>query len=557
MRVPPKIRLCAVGAAVALGISGAMGQTAATPAPPTPQAAAAADQALGIKALNMPTADVPVAYAWREYRSSIRLEGGEGPYRVTVDGDLPPGISWEPGANVVTFSGVPQTAGTFNAQITLVDNLAAVTTRTYSFAVQPRPLGIPGCGCVVVTDAESITTTDTDNVFFPAVIGVPEAMHIMDGWMNLDSLEVMDAEAMHITDSITILLAADNVVAEAMHITDTIGIVTEVGVSPVTAPGGTYNLSYSQSFTAVGNTGAATLTPAGTLPTGMAFTTSGATTTLHGTPTQTGIFSFSITVRDTVHTNVVSYSLAISTATQTIAIGALPSPIYGGPAFTLTATASPSGLPVTITSTSSLVSGTNPFTPLVAGTATFQATQAGNSSYSTATPVNFSVSIAPATLTVTGTSQSRAFDQPNPPLTYGITGFVNGDPASIVTGAPTLNLLASPLTTAGYASILTGTGTLAAPNYIFNASNGLLTITPAPQTITFLPLPVLTHTTTFPLTARASSGLAVTYTVTGPASITNSVLTVTGSGPVTVTASQAGNTDYAVATAVVRSFTAQ
>jgi len=81
-------------------------------------------------------------------------------------------------------------------------------------------------------------------------------------------------------------------------------------------------------------------------------------------------------------------------------------------------------------------------------------------------------------------------------------------------------------------------------------------VTKAAQTITFYPLPTLSSGASFPLSARASSGLAVTYSVSGPASISNNVLSVNGSGLVQVTASQTGGTNYNAATPVVRSFTA-
>jgi CSLREA domain-containing protein len=78
----------------------------------------------------------------------------------------------------------------------------------------------------------------------------------------------------------------------------------------------------------------------------------------------------------------------------------------------------------------------------------------------------------------------------------------------------------------------------------------------AAQTITFGPLP----NTTYPqkpiaLTARASSGLPVTYTVTGPATVSGSSLTLTGTGTVQVTATQAGNATYAAAPPISQSFT--
>jgi subtilase family serine protease len=76
------------------------------------------------------------------------------------------------------------------------------------------------------------------------------------------------------------------------------------------------------------------------------------------------------------------------------------------------------------------------------------------------------------------------------------------------------------------------------------------------QTITFGVLANKTYgAASFPLTASASSGLAVAYQVTGPATISGSTLKITGAGIVTVTASQAGNATYAAATPVMQSFT--
>lgn len=78
----------------------------------------------------------------------------------------------------------------------------------------------------------------------------------------------------------------------------------------------------------------------------------------------------------------------------------------------------------------------------------------------------------------------------------------------------------------------------------------------AAQTISFGPLPNVTYGVgPVTLTATASSGLPVSYSVTGPASVTGSTLTITGVGTVTVTASQAGNASYAPATPVSQAFT--
>jgi sugar lactone lactonase YvrE len=78
------------------------------------------------------------------------------------------------------------------------------------------------------------------------------------------------------------------------------------------------------------------------------------------------------------------------------------------------------------------------------------------------------------------------------------------------------------------------------------------------QTITFSGLPA---TATFAsagpytLNATSTSGLAVSYSVSGPATISGNILTITGAGAVVVTASQAGSAEYTAATSVSQTIT--
>ncbi|OUD12297.1 MBG domain-containing protein [Thioflexithrix psekupsensis] len=74
------------------------------------------------------------------------------------------------------------------------------------------------------------------------------------------------------------------------------------------------------------------------------------------------------------------------------------------------------------------------------------------------------------------------------------------------------------------------------------------------QTLTFPTLGNLTPNDTQILNASASSGLAVSYSVSGPCSVTGNEVTATGVGTCTVTASQAGNGQYSAATSAERSF---
>ena len=76
------------------------------------------------------------------------------------------------------------------------------------------------------------------------------------------------------------------------------------------------------------------------------------------------------------------------------------------------------------------------------------------------------------------------------------------------------------------------------------------------QTITFGALPnVIYGVAPIALTATASSGLAISYSVTGPATLSGDLLTLSGSGMVAVTASQPGNIDYSAATPITQTFT--
>ncbi len=93
--------------------------------------------------------------------------------------------------------------------------------------------------------------------------------------------------------------------------------------------------------------------------------------------------------------------------------------------------------------------------------------------------------------------------------------------------------------------------------YAASSGSTTLTVNPATQTITFPNPGAQTYgVAPITLTATATSGLPVSYTVTsGPATVSGTVLTITGAGTVIVQAAQAGNTEYAAATPVSDTFT--
>jgi Glycosyl hydrolases family 28/MBG domain (YGX type)/Divergent InlB B-repeat domain/Bacterial Ig domain len=279
----------------------------------------------------------------------------------------------------------------------------------------------------------------------------------------------------------------------------------------------------------------------------------------------TGADSFTFKANNGADSNVATISITVqsgSTQTsQTITFPAPSTPVtYGASSITLGATASSSlAVSYSVTGPGSLGNSTLSFTG--AGSVVVTASQLGNTTYSAATPVQRTIVVNPATLGVGVVgSPSRIFGQPNPAFTYSIAPFVNGDTqASAITGAPTLTTTASPKSPAGPYTITVVQGTLAATNYIFNLTNGTLTVSSgAAQSVLFPALANFTHGTSVTLVAVATSGLPVTFNVTsGPASISGSTLTITGTGPVSVTASQSGDSNFSAASLVSRTFTAQ
>ncbi len=94
--------------------------------------------------------------------------------------------------------------------------------------------------------------------------------------------------------------------------------------------------------------------------------------------------------------------------------------------------------------------------------------------------------INPAPLQVRVTGASTVYGSSLPSLTYTIAGFVSGDSASAVSGAPVIATTATPRSSAGTYPITIASGTLSARNYIFPAADliaGTLTVAKAPLVI--------------------------------------------------------------------------
>ncbi len=153
----------------------------------------------------------------------------------------------------------------------------------------------------------------------------------------------------------------------------------------------------------------------------------------------------------------------------------------GVPGITVTFTGS--GLsfnPLTATTNASGVAQVSA-SPTATGSLTATASVSGIT-----TPVTFSLTATKAVLTVKANDATRSVGQPNPTFTAVITGFVNGDTQSVVSGSAALSTTATQSSPAGTYPIVPAAGTLAAANYTFNFANGNLVVTPSTQSSTTL-----------------------------------------------------------------------
>jgi len=145
---------------------------------------------------------------------------------------------------------------------------------------------------------------------------------------------------------------------------------------------------------------------------------------------------------------------------------------------------------------------TAPATPATCSTPATAASLAGTYPVvcAGAADTKYAITYAPGTLTVTkapltvsATSASRAFGQPNPALDVTYSGFVLGQALadSGVSGSPSCTTTAGPTSPAGTYPITCSAGTLASANYSFVFVPGTLTVGKAPSTLVATPVSIL------------------------------------------------------------------
>jgi len=123
---------------------------------------------------------------------------------------------------------------------------------------------------------------------------------------------------------------------------------------------------------------------------------------------------------------------------------------------------------VTTTATAASAVGSYPITPALGTLAARDYTF---------TFVAGTLTVTPAALTIAANNLTVAYNQPIPGLTYTVSGFVNGDVPTVLSGAPTEMTTAVQGSAPGTYPISITRGTLSAANYTLVGKSATLTIT--------------------------------------------------------------------------------
>jgi hypothetical protein len=315
--------------------------------------------------------------------------------------------------------------------------------------------------------------------------------------------------------------------------------------------------------------GTASFTVSATASSGLpvSFAATGNCTVATSTVTITGAGSCTITASQAGNTNYsaaenVSRSFNIAKANQaTLTVIGPPIGLYGMvfPALVLATGGSGTGAgTIAATGTACEVPTAGAYAGMLVitsgtGTCSVTATKATDANYNATTSAPFSVTISKAPQTIDF-----------PVITDKTFGAADFDP-----GATASSGLAVSYAATGACSIIAGkihiggsgscTVTASQPgNTNVSAATDVaqtFNIGQASQTITFGTLAGKTYgDPAFTVSATATSGLTVSFGVTGNCTLASTTVTITGSGSCTVTASQAGNNNYSAATNVARTF---
>ncbi len=403
--------------------------------------------------LSPPT--LPTAVRGGDYSVQIDAAGGTAPYSFSVtNGALPAGLSlYDDGF----LDGAPGATGTYTFTVTAVDANGASGSRTYTLTVDVDSMDISP---VALANANA---GKTYNAVLSGIGGIgPYTFTVASGNLTpglvLAPNGVLSGVPSHVgTYSFTVRMTDSTGISTLRTYAHTV-VVSALTIAPAVLSSGTYGKSYSTAFTASGGTTPYTFVVAGgSLPNGVTFNAAGE---LKGTPTQSGTFSFSVTVTDPYGSRgTYPYTLGIASPTLVVSpddLFAATSGVFysqslttagglGTYTYKLLSGGLPAGLTLTpdgtLSGTPNDVPGLYTFT--VRTTDTYSATGTKTYSLQMATPTIYVTSVAlPAATVGAQYTQQLAVSGGSAPYSFALVDGVPPSgialsPAGVLSGTPT------------------------------------------------------------------------------------------------------------------------
>ncbi|MCE9637234.1 MAG: putative Ig domain-containing protein [Planctomycetes bacterium] len=254
-------------------------------------------------AITTPTGSLPDWTIGRDYLTrTLTTTDGTDPIVWSVT-NLPPGLRSTPTSRMLTITGVPSAAGSYDVNVTATDAAGSSASRSIRVNVNPaltEPAGVlPAWTVDRPYGTRTISTTGGTAPYTWSVSGLAQL-----GLTELDtggaSCELSGTPATSgsfiVLASVTDAAGASKSSAWSVTINSALALATSSGT---TLPAWTVAQDYTtRTITASGGTDAVALTLSGALPPGLNASISGRTMQITGTPTTRGEFSFSADATD-------------------------------------------------------------------------------------------------------------------------------------------------------------------------------------------------------------------------------------------------------------------
>jgi len=495
---------------------------------------------------------------------------------VTSSGGAPTGsVTFKDGSTVLgtgtvsggtaTYATTSLNAGThsitaaYGGDTNFVASTSPVTTQTVNQAPTTMSIGAPA----VTYNANGVVTVAVSSSGSPAVTG-SVSLIVDSGAATTLTLSNGSASFTITSPGVSSHSLSASYAAQGNFAASSITGTLTVNPAPTTTTISAPTIAYGANGSVTVKVSSGTLSPTGNVY----LYVDGATTPMPGSITGTGQYTFTITNPSLgTHSLSASYladgNFAASSATGQLTVGGsattttITQPAtatYGAQASVTVTVSSGSGTPTGSVSLS--LDGTPLTGPgLVNGSTTFTFNSPGAGSHvlsaSYSAQGNFAASsgtgnliVNQAVLTVTANNASKTYNTANPVFTASYTGFVNGDPQTVLTGTPSLSTTATTASSVGTYPINAVVGSLSSTNYSFKFVNGTLTVTPASTTTSVISSAnpsILGASVTFTATvASGTSGIPTGSVTFKEGTTTLGTGTLNGSGIATYSTSALG-----------------